>query len=169
MTKPTCGCAPSKDPDQPGHSLSLISLRCVLCGYLRTQAFFMRTVKTLMRLGRCPDWSESSLGAHSFCWFCMSWLILLLSVYIALLNLMKHDLFVLFYMQYEEIITFVLLKSQFLKIMIMLIRLLVQFTTKILKIRTHEKFAVITIKFEQGLSILCLVSHRFEQGGFIIE
>ena len=22
------------------------------------------------RLGRCPGWSESSLGAHSFCWFC---------------------------------------------------------------------------------------------------
>ena len=30
----------------------------------------MRTVKTLIRLGRWPGWSESSLGAHSFCWFC---------------------------------------------------------------------------------------------------
>ena len=30
----------------------------------------MRTVKTLIRLGGCPSWSESSLGAHSFCWFC---------------------------------------------------------------------------------------------------
>ena len=30
----------------------------------------MRTAKTLIRLGRCPGWSESSLGAHSFCWFC---------------------------------------------------------------------------------------------------
>ena len=30
----------------------------------------MRTVKTLIRLGGCPGWSESSLGAHSFCWFC---------------------------------------------------------------------------------------------------
>ena len=37
---------------------------------LRTQAFFMRTAKTLIRLGECPGWSESSLGAHSFCWFC---------------------------------------------------------------------------------------------------
>ena len=27
----------------------------------------MQTVKTLIRLG---GWSESSLGAHSFCWFC---------------------------------------------------------------------------------------------------
>ena len=30
----------------------------------------MRTGKTLIRLGRCPGWSESSLGTHSFCWFC---------------------------------------------------------------------------------------------------
>ena len=30
----------------------------------------MRTAKTLIRLGGCPGWSESSLGAHSFCWFC---------------------------------------------------------------------------------------------------
>ena len=29
-----------------------------------------RTPKTLIRLGGCPGWSESSLGAHSFCWFC---------------------------------------------------------------------------------------------------
>ena len=26
--------------------------------------------KTLIRLGGCPGWSESSLGAQSFCWFC---------------------------------------------------------------------------------------------------
>ena len=30
----------------------------------------MWTAKTLIRLGGCPGWSESSLGAHSFCWFC---------------------------------------------------------------------------------------------------
>ena len=30
----------------------------------------MQTAKTLIRLGGCPGWSESSLGAHSFCWFC---------------------------------------------------------------------------------------------------
>ena len=29
----------------------------------QTQAFFMRTAKTLIRLGGCPGWSESSLGA----------------------------------------------------------------------------------------------------------
>ena len=30
----------------------------------------MRTAKTQNRLGGCPGWSESSLGAHSLCWFC---------------------------------------------------------------------------------------------------
>ena len=28
------------------------------------------TAKTLIRLGGCPGWSESSLGAQSFCCFC---------------------------------------------------------------------------------------------------
>ena len=30
----------------------------------------MRTAKTLISLGGCPGWSESSLGAQSLCWFC---------------------------------------------------------------------------------------------------
>ena len=30
----------------------------------------MQTTKTLIKLGGCPVWSESSMGAHSFCWFC---------------------------------------------------------------------------------------------------
>ena len=34
------------------------------------KAIFMRTTKTLIRPGGCPGWSESSLGTHSFCWFC---------------------------------------------------------------------------------------------------
>ena len=60
----------TEDSDQPGHPPCLISLRCAFHGKLRTQAFFMRTVKTLIRLGGCPGWSESSQGANSFCWFC---------------------------------------------------------------------------------------------------
>ena len=28
------------------------------------------TLKILIRLGGCPGYSESSLGAQSFCWFC---------------------------------------------------------------------------------------------------
>ena len=64
------GCAPSKDSDQSGHPPSVISLRCALNGQLRTQTFFMRTAKTLIREGGCPGWSESSLGAQSLCWVC---------------------------------------------------------------------------------------------------
>ena len=45
------------------------SLRCALNGQLRTQAFFMRIATTLIRLGECPGWSESSLCAQSPCWF----------------------------------------------------------------------------------------------------
>ena len=45
-------------------------LHCVLNGQLWAQGFFMRTAKTLIRLGGCPGWSESLLGTHSFCWFC---------------------------------------------------------------------------------------------------
>ena len=44
-------------------------LRCALGGLLRTQAFFMRTSTAKTLIG-CPGWSESSLGAHSFCWYC---------------------------------------------------------------------------------------------------
>ena len=51
----------SAQPDQ--------SLRCAFNGQLRTQGFFMRTLKTLIRLGGCPGWSESSLGTHAVCWF----------------------------------------------------------------------------------------------------
>ena len=41
------------------------SLRCAYNGSLGIQAFFMRTAKTLIRLGGCPGWSEFSLGAHA--------------------------------------------------------------------------------------------------------
>ena len=34
----------------------------------KLQAFFMQQWR-LIRLGRCPGWSESSLGAMPFCWF----------------------------------------------------------------------------------------------------
>ena len=35
-----------------------------------TQPFFMRSAMTLIRLGGCPGWSESLLGAQVICWFC---------------------------------------------------------------------------------------------------
>ena len=71
MTKPTKWvCAQRRLRSAWASAQSDQSLRCAFNGQLRTQAVFMRTAKTLIRLGRCPGWSESSMGAHSFCWFC---------------------------------------------------------------------------------------------------
>ena len=62
MIKPTkWGCA-SAQSDQ--------SLRCPHEESLGPQLPIERTAKTLIRLGRCPGWSESLLGAYSLCWFC---------------------------------------------------------------------------------------------------
>ena len=64
-------CAPSKDSDRHGHPSSLIkSLRCPHEETLGPKLPIERTAKTLIRLGGSPGWSESSLGAQSFCWFC---------------------------------------------------------------------------------------------------
>ena len=46
------------------------SLRCPHEESLGPKLPIERTAKTLIRLGGCPGWSESSLGAQSFCWFC---------------------------------------------------------------------------------------------------
>ena len=58
-------CAPSEDSGQPGHPPSLIRVFAVrieetLCPKLPNE----RTAKTLIRLGECPGWSESLLGAQ---------------------------------------------------------------------------------------------------------
>ena len=64
-------CASSEDSDQPGHPPSLNqSLRCPHEESLGPFLTIERTAKTLIRLGGCPGWSASSLGAHSLCWFC---------------------------------------------------------------------------------------------------
>ena len=54
MTKPTKGHVRQRRLRSAWASAqSDQSLRCVLCGWLRTQTFFMRTAKTLIRLGGC--------------------------------------------------------------------------------------------------------------------
>ena len=58
------------DSDQPRHPPCLIILRCPQEESLGPKLPIKRIMKTLIRLGRCPGWSESSLGIHSFCWFC---------------------------------------------------------------------------------------------------
>ena len=65
-----CGCAPSEDSDQPGHSPSLIRVFAVRMKKPWVLSYpLSATAKTLIRLGGCPGWSESSMGAHSVCWF----------------------------------------------------------------------------------------------------
>ena len=51
------------------------SLRCPHEETLGPQLHIERTAETLIRLGGCPGWSESSLGAQSFCGFVMRRLI----------------------------------------------------------------------------------------------
>ena len=65
-----CGCAHSEDSDQLGHPPSLIRVFAVRMKKAWSLAPIELTAKMLIRLGGCPVWSESSLGAHSLCWFC---------------------------------------------------------------------------------------------------
>ena len=46
------------------------SLRCLHEEGLGLYLPIEWTAKTLIRLGGCPGWSKSSLGAHPLCWFC---------------------------------------------------------------------------------------------------
>ena len=62
----------SCDMTKPTSAQSYQSLRCPHEETLGTSLPTERTAKTLIRLGGCPGWSESLLGAHSFCWFVVS-------------------------------------------------------------------------------------------------
>ena len=79
-------CASSEDSDQPGHPPSLIRVFAVRsvgslgpkvssCGQRRlwsdwADAKWLCAQRRQISLGIRPVWSESSLGAHSLCWFC---------------------------------------------------------------------------------------------------
>ena len=63
------GCAPSEDPDQPGHPPSLIRVFAVRMKKTWVLSYPLRAQQRLIRLGGCPGCSESSLGAQPFCWF----------------------------------------------------------------------------------------------------
>ena len=60
-------CAPIEDSDQHGHPPSLIRVFAV-----RSVDIYGPNLSSCRqrRLGGCRGWSESSLGAQSFCWFC---------------------------------------------------------------------------------------------------
>ena len=63
-------CASSEDSDQPGQPPSLIKVFAVRMKKTWVLSYPMSAQRRLIRLGGCPGWSESSLGAQSFCWFC---------------------------------------------------------------------------------------------------
>ena len=56
----------------------------------------MQTVNPLIRLGRCPGWSESSLGAQSLCWFC---------------HVAAHIFFIM-YKEWQNVLTLIMLLLQ---------------------------------------------------------
>ena len=59
-------CAPSEDSDQPGHPPSLIRVFAVCMMKAWALSYPLSTAKTLIRLGGCLGWSESSLSTCSF-------------------------------------------------------------------------------------------------------
>ena len=63
-------CPPSKDSDQNGHPPSLIRVFAVCMKKPWILSYPLSAQRRLIRLGRCPGWSESSLCAQSFCLFC---------------------------------------------------------------------------------------------------
>ena len=58
-------CAPSEDSDQPGHPPSLIRVFAVRMKKVWVLSYPLSAQWRLIRLGRCPGWSESPLGAHA--------------------------------------------------------------------------------------------------------
>ena len=72
MTKPTkWHVRPAKTQISLGiPPQSDLSLCCPHEETLGPKLPIQRRAKTLIRLGGCPGWSESSLGAQWFCWFC---------------------------------------------------------------------------------------------------
>ena len=60
-------CAPSEDSDQRGHPPRLIRVFVVR---MKKAWVLSNPFSAQQRPGGCLGWSESSLGAQSFCWFC---------------------------------------------------------------------------------------------------
>ena len=56
--------APREDSDQPGHPPSLIRVFAVCMKETWALSYPMNALQRLIKLGRCPGWSDSSLGAQ---------------------------------------------------------------------------------------------------------
>ena len=67
-----CDCAPSEDSDQPGHPPSLIIVFAVRTKKALVFSYPLNAQRRLWSdwADTYAGWSESSLCAHSFCWFC---------------------------------------------------------------------------------------------------
>ena len=65
-------CAPSEDSDQLGHLPSLIRVFSVRMKKHWILSYPLSAQRRLIRLGGCPGWSESSLGAHAI-FLVLSW------------------------------------------------------------------------------------------------
>ena len=63
-------CVPSEDSDQPWHPPSLIRVFAVRMKKAWVLSYPLSAQRRLWLWKRCPGWSESLLGAPSFCWFC---------------------------------------------------------------------------------------------------
>ena len=63
-------CAPSEDSNRPWHPPSLIRVFAVRMKKAWVLSYPLSAQRRRIRLGGCPGWSESLLGAQSFCWFC---------------------------------------------------------------------------------------------------
>ena len=57
--------APSEDSDQPGHPPSLIRVFAVRMNKAWVLSYPLSASEDSDQTGRCPGWSESSLGAHA--------------------------------------------------------------------------------------------------------
>ena len=74
MTKPTKWCAPSEDSDQSNQSSPCAQWVAKDPWFLHADSEDSdktgRMPSRSDQTGQMPSWSESLLGAHSFCWFC---------------------------------------------------------------------------------------------------
>ena len=61
-------CAPSEDSDQPGHPPILIRVFTIRMKKPWVLSYPLSAQRSLIRLGGCPGWSESSLGAQVILW-----------------------------------------------------------------------------------------------------
>ena len=117
-------CAPSEDSDQPGHPPSLIRVFAVRMKKAWVLSYPLSAQRRLIRLGGCPGWSESSLGAQPHCWFCHEAAQIRTA---RTSNSWRSILFNVFEKGYTA-----------------------YNTVKLLKLQTPEKFALMTLKFEQA-------------------